>query len=200
MGPTGMRWKSGRRCSGGLRPTLLPVVARAADEGGGGVTVIPDWSVSIQIVNFLFLIFALNLLLYRPIRRVLKERKHQTQGMEQSIQNADQTILEKEAAFAKAIKDARARGLKAKEAMIEEAVAEERRLIDGINAQAQADLEEMRRKIQADAERATADAAAGHRRVRRADNPEDIGEGGLMGSLKTPVGLLRIAAARPSPS
>ena len=132
----------------------MPAIARAAGDGGGGVTVIPDWSVSIQIVNFLFLIFALNLILYRPIRRILKERREKTQGMEQAIQSADQTILEKEAAFAKAIKDARALGLKEKESMIQEAAAEERRLIDGINAKAQADLEEMRGKIRADAERA----------------------------------------------
>jgi len=149
-----MRWNlmgAARLVIGGV--ILLPVAALAADEGGG-VTVIPDWSVSIQIINYLFLIFALNLLLYRPIRRVLKERRDKTQGMEQSIQSADQSVLEKEAAFAKAIKDARARGLKEKEAMIQEAAAEERRLIEGINAKAQADLEEMRRKIQADAERA----------------------------------------------
>lgn len=130
----------------------MPAAALAAE--GGGVTVIPDWSVSIQIVNFLFLIIALNLLLYRPIRRILKERKEKTRGMEQAVQNADQSVLEKEAAFAKAIRDARARGLKEKEAMIQAAAAEERRLIEGINAKAQADLEEMRRKIQADAERA----------------------------------------------
>ena len=96
----------------------------------------------------------MNLLLYRPIRRILKERKEKTQGMEQAVQSADQSVLEKEAAFAKAIRDARARGLKEKEAMIQAAAAEERRLIEGINAKAQADLEEMRRKIQADAERA----------------------------------------------
>ena len=85
------------------------------------MTVIPDWSVSIQIVNFLFLIFALNLLLYRPIRRILKERKEKTQGMEQAIQGADQSVADKEAAFAKAIRDARASGLKEKEAMIQAA-------------------------------------------------------------------------------
>jgi F-type H+-transporting ATPase subunit b len=153
MGPTGMRWRStgvALLAVGGL--ILVPAAARAAE--GGGVTVIPDWSVSIQIVNFLFLIFALNLLLYRPIRRILKARKEKTQGMEQAIQGADQSVLEKEAAFAKAIRDARARGLKEKETMILAAAAEERRLMEGINAKAQADLEEMRRKIQADAETA----------------------------------------------
>jgi len=151
MGQTGMRWKSAGAAlvTGAL--VLLPVAARAADEGGG-VTVIPDWSVSIQIVNFLFLILALNLLLYRPIRRVLMDRKAKTLGMEQAIQSADQTIQEKEAAFAKAIKDARARGLKEKESMIQEAEAEERRQIEAISAKALADLEEMRAKIRSDAE------------------------------------------------
>lgn len=154
MGPTGMRWIpecAARLATGGI--VLLPVAALAADEGGG-VTVIPDWSVSIQIVNYLFLILALNFLLYRPIRRILRQRQERTQGMEQAIQGADQSILEKEAAFAKAIKDARARGLKEKERLIQEAAAEEKRLIEGINAKALADLEEMRGKIRSDAERA----------------------------------------------
>jgi F-type H+-transporting ATPase subunit b len=74
--------------------------------------------------------------------------------MEQAIQGADQNVADKEAAFAKAIRDARARGLKEKEAMIQAAAAEERKRIEGINAKAQADLEEMRGKIRADAERA----------------------------------------------
>ena len=153
MGPTGMRWRStGAALLAIAGLILVPAAARASE--GGGVTVIPDWSVSIQIVNFLFLIFALNLLLYRPIRRILKDRKEKTQGMEQAIQGADQSVADKEAAFAKAIRDARASGLKEKEAMIQAAAAEERKRIEGINAKAQADLEEMRGKIRADAERA----------------------------------------------
>jgi len=130
--------------------------AHASSEGGG-VTVVPDWSVSIQIVNFLFLIFALNLLLFRPIRRVLKERRDKIRGVEAAIENAGRTVQEKNAAFDKAIRDARAKGLKEKEALVKQAEEEERRQIESINSKAVAEMEDIRRKIGADAERARQD-------------------------------------------
>jgi len=125
----------------------------ASDEGGG-VTVVPDWSVGIQVVNFLFLIFVLNLLLFRPIRKILKERREKIKGIESAIDNAGNSVEEKNAAFDKAIRDARAKGLKEKEALVKQAEEEERRQIESINSKAQAELEEIRRKISSDAERA----------------------------------------------
>lgn len=125
-----------------------------ASSEGGGVTVVPDWSVSIQIVNFLFLIFVLNLLLFRPIRKVLKERREKFKGMEAAIDQAGQTVQEKNAAFDRSIRDARAKGLKEKEALVKQAEEEERRQIEAINSRALAELDEVRRKISADAENA----------------------------------------------
>jgi F-type H+-transporting ATPase subunit b len=155
MGPTGLRWSASRAAllTAGIL-ALQPVYPVLAAGEGGGVTVVPDWSFTLQIANFLFLIFALNLLLYRPIRRILKERRDKFKGMESAIQHAAQAVQEKEAAFAKSIKDARARGLKEKEGLVQQAEAEERKLIESINAKAQAELEEIRTKIKADAERA----------------------------------------------
>ena len=154
MGPTGLRGRVS--CAAVLSAgilIILPACPVLASGEGGGVTVVPDWSFTLQIANFLFLIFVLNILLYRPIRRILKERRDKFKGMESAIQHADQTVQEKEAAFAKSIKDARARGLKEKEGLVQQAEAEERRLIDSISAKAQVDLEEIRKEIKADAER-----------------------------------------------
>ncbi|MGE5258651.1 MAG: hypothetical protein ACM3KE_18390 [Hyphomicrobiales bacterium] len=155
MGLIGVRWSATRAAvlAAGILILWTAHPALASGEGGG-VTVVPDWSVTIQIVNFLFLIFVLNLLLYRPIRRIIKERRDKFKGMELTIQNATQGVQEKEAAFAKAIKDARAKGLKEKEGLVQQAEAEERKLIESINAKAQTELEEIRKKIKADAERA----------------------------------------------
>jgi F-type H+-transporting ATPase subunit b len=153
MGHTGMRWSAARAvliCLGIF--FILPVSSALAASEGGGVTVVPDWSVGIQIVNFLFLIFALNLLLFRPIRKILSERNQKTKGMELAISNAASSAAEKDQAFAKALKDARAQGLKEKESMVNQAQEEERKLIEAINAKAQAQLEDIRRKIAADAE------------------------------------------------
>jgi len=155
MGPTGLRWSAS--CAAAIFAgisILLPAFPALASGEGGGVTVVPDWSFTLQIANFLFLIFALNILLYRPIRRILIERRDKFKGMESAIQHAAQTVQEKEAAFAKAIKDARARGLKEKEGLVQQAEAEERKLIESINAKAQADLTEIREKIKGEADRA----------------------------------------------
>jgi F-type H+-transporting ATPase subunit b len=128
-----------------------------ASSEGGGVTVVPDWSVGIQIINFLFLIFVLNLLLFRPIRRILQERREKIKGMESAIDNAGRSVEEKNTAFDKAIRDARAKGLKEKESLVKQAEEEERGQIAAINAKVLAELEEIRRKIGADAERARQD-------------------------------------------
>ena len=48
------------------------------------ITVIPDGSALIQMVNFLILLFVLNLVLFRPIRNVLIERKAKIDGMRTS--------------------------------------------------------------------------------------------------------------------
>jgi F-type H+-transporting ATPase subunit b len=128
-------------------------VAAASGEGGG-ITVIPDWTVSIQIANFLFLLFALNLLLYRPLRRILSERREKFKALESTIDGARQNAQEKENAFALAVRDARARGLKEKEALVNQAEEEERRMIEAINQKAQAEIEEMRLKIAREAEEA----------------------------------------------
>ncbi len=111
-----------------------------------------DASVFIQIVNFIFLIFVLNIVLYKPIRKVLIQRKEKLTGLEQGIDAADRDAKEKDDAFMSGVKDARANGLKEKEVLLQEASEEEKKVLEKINQKAQADLAEVREKIAKDAE------------------------------------------------
>lgn len=111
-----------------------------------------DASVFIQIVNFIFLIFALNIVLYKPIRKVLIQRKEKITGLEQGIDTADKDAKEKDDAFMSGIKDARAKGLKGKGILLQEASEEEKKVLEKINKKAQADLAEIREKIAKEAE------------------------------------------------
>lgn len=138
-------------------PALLlfgPATARAAE--GGGVTVVPDWSFLLQMANFVFLIIVLNLLLYRPIRRVLRERRETFEGLEAAAKRALARLEEQEAAYARTLKEARAKGLKIKEDLVREAELEEKRLTGEIHARAQAELEAVREKIRREAEQTRA--------------------------------------------
>ena len=111
-----------------------------------------DVSVFIQIVNFLFLVWALNLILYKPIRKVLLERKEKVDGLEQTIENFNINAQKKEDAFASGIKDARSKGQIEKELLLSAAQNEEKQLLEKINKKAQDDLSQMRDKIAKEAE------------------------------------------------
>jgi F-type H+-transporting ATPase subunit b len=120
--------------------------------GAGGVTVIPDGSLFVQIANFLIIIWALNLILYKPIRKILIQRKEKISSLEQNIEKLDQNAKDKDDAFISGIKTARGKGLVEKEALLKEAAEEERKIIEEINQKAQANLAEIREKIAKDAE------------------------------------------------
>ena len=125
-------------------------------SGGGGVTVMPDWTVFIQIINFLLILWILNRILYRPIRNILRQRKEKMDGLELSIQTYNDDAEEKDNAFAAGIKEARARGLNEKEALLQDAAEEEKKIIAKVNEKAQAELADIRHKIAREAQTAKA--------------------------------------------
>lgn len=113
-----------------------------------------DGTLFIQIINFLFLIWALNIVLYKPIRRILLQRNDKVNGLEDGIERFEQDALEKDQAFASGIKEARGKGINEKAAFEDDAKAEEMKLIEKINEKARADLAEIREKIVLETEEA----------------------------------------------
>jgi len=111
-----------------------------------------DSSLLIQIVNFLFLIWALNVILYKPIRNILQKRKVFVSDLEEGIKTADGDAQEKEQAFSEGIRAARTDGVDKKKAMLEEAAQEEMAIVEKINSKAQADLAEVKAKIAEEAD------------------------------------------------
>ena len=111
-----------------------------------------DGSLFIQIVNFLFLIWILNKIVYRPIRDMLAKRKDRVAGMEDGIEGCLKEAQEKDAQFSDGIRAARSKGVTEKEKMIHEGEEEEKAIVRQINEKAQAELAKMREKIAKDAE------------------------------------------------
>jgi len=128
------------------------VLGSSGESGGGGVVVTPDGSIILQIVNFLFTIWVLNILLYRPIRKILIQRKEKIDCLELAIETSNNDGREKDDAFAAGIKGARSRGLKEKDALLQQAADEEKSIIADINRKAQAGLTQVREQIKKDAE------------------------------------------------
>ena len=111
------------------------------------ITVIPDISAIYQMINFLVLLFVLNLVLYKPIRNVLLERKAKIEGMQNGAQKATKDLVAGEDAYKDGLKQARSQGLKEKETLVEGASKEEKEIIDRINKKAQANLVEIKNQV-----------------------------------------------------
>jgi F-type H+-transporting ATPase subunit b len=129
----------------------MPVFGSGGESGGGGVTVTPDGSVLIQIANFIFTIWVLNLLLYKPIRKILSQRKEKVEGLELSIETSAKGAREKDEAFVAGVKEARSKGVDKKNALVQEAADEEKAIIAEINQKARAELAQVHGKIKKEA-------------------------------------------------
>lgn len=106
-----------------------------------------DWTILVQIVNFLILIFILNFVLYKPIRSIMQQRKAKFEGLADSISSASKEAEDKNQAFTDGIKSARSKGQKQKEALMQAAAEEERTIVAEINAKAKADLDAVKAQI-----------------------------------------------------
>jgi F-type H+-transporting ATPase subunit b len=106
-----------------------------------------DGSIVVQIVNFLVLIWILNMVLYKPIRKILLARKEKMVGMQSDIDGSAQQVQSKVDAYADGVRQARATGQKEKEALMQAAAEEEKAIIGKINASAQAELKAVKEKI-----------------------------------------------------
>jgi len=118
------------------------------------ITVIPDISLVYQMINFLVLLFVLNLVLYKPIRNVLLERKAKVGGLENDVEKASVDLITQKDSYKNGLKEARTKGLKKKEVFIEEASKEEKEIIEQINRKAQANFAEIKKQVSAETEQA----------------------------------------------
>ncbi len=118
------------------------------------ITVIPDISAVYQMINFLILLFILNMVLYKPIRTVLLERKAKVENLEGGVEKAFADLETQKQTFKDGLRQARNEGLKKKESFIDEATAQEKEIIEQINKKAQANFAQIKQQVAEETEQA----------------------------------------------
>jgi F-type H+-transporting ATPase subunit b len=113
-----------------------------------------DWTLIAQIINFLVLVFLLNVVLFRPIRNALKERQARL-----AAQEADINLLESQGeGLTSEIKDklaaARKEGAVAREGLKQEGAAAEAALLEEAKREADLEWTQVEKKIKDDMARA----------------------------------------------
>ncbi|MBW6486834.1 MAG: hypothetical protein K0B01_11865 [Syntrophobacterales bacterium] len=94
-----------------------------------------DYSLGIQILNFLILIFILNILLYKPLLGVLDKRKKQTADSEAEVSNLQGSIDQKMAAYEEKLRLARTEAMAMKKTLIKQGDDEAKTLIDATRSE-----------------------------------------------------------------
>jgi F-type H+-transporting ATPase subunit b len=94
-----------------------------------------DYSLGIQIVNFILLIFILDLLLYKPILGMIDRRKRQLEESEGEIKRLQQSVEQKMAAYEEKLRQAKAAAVEQKNEIIGQGAEEAKTVIAVVRAE-----------------------------------------------------------------
>lgn len=94
------------------------------------VNVIPDYTLFIQIVTFLILIYILNLLLYKPILAIIDRRKKQLEELENEIRLFKDSADKRAAEYDEKLKQAKTKASELKKEIIKEGDNQAKSIID----------------------------------------------------------------------
>jgi F-type H+-transporting ATPase subunit b len=94
------------------------------------VTVIPDYTLFIQMVIFLSLVIILNFLLYKPILSIIDRRKKQLEESENEIKLFNESVEKRVAEYEEKLKQAKIKGSELKKEIIQEGVNQAKNIVD----------------------------------------------------------------------
>jgi F-type H+-transporting ATPase subunit b len=115
-----------------------------------------DWTLYAQIINFLLLVFLLNVVLFRPIRNALRERQAKMLAQETEINVLTDKGRSLEDEITEELAAARRAGAGAREALKQEGAQAEATLLEEVKRQAEAEWATVEKKIKADMAKARA--------------------------------------------
>jgi len=111
------------------------------------MTILPDLSLYIQIINFLVLLFILNLILYRPVRKILNERKTAMDGFARVREDFETRAIHSGQKLQEQNDSAKQKGNQAKTSLVQEALTGQENLLKEAASAAQQKVEQDRTEI-----------------------------------------------------
>ena len=106
-----------------------------------------DYTIWIQMANFLALIFILNLLLYKPILGIIDKRKKQVQDTEEEIRRLNQMVEERMASYEEKLRLAKMEALEKKLEIIREGAEQAKNFIEAAKGEIPGMMEKFHEEI-----------------------------------------------------
>jgi F-type H+-transporting ATPase subunit b len=106
-----------------------------------------DIAFVIQAINFGILLLILNMLLYKPIRKVLADRQGELIGAKEKVAAVDREVQEKIALYEARLKEVKSTASGDREVLKKEAQAEEAAILDKARKEATDSLASIKNKV-----------------------------------------------------
>jgi F-type H+-transporting ATPase subunit b len=101
-----------------------------------------------QIANFLLLLFLLNVILFRPIRKIMAQRREETGALEGAINDYLNQSNDKEKGIEEGMAHARKEGFVAKEDLKNEGFGEEKAVLQSAHSTAEEKIAKAREEME----------------------------------------------------
>jgi F-type H+-transporting ATPase subunit b len=111
------------------------------------VSVIPDYTIFIQMITFLALVFILNVLLYKPILSIIERRKKQLDELENEIKLFNESVDKRAAEYEEKLKLAKANAAELKKEIIKEGADQAKNIIDAVRNEIPLMMQEFQQKL-----------------------------------------------------
>jgi F-type H+-transporting ATPase subunit b len=111
------------------------------------VSVIPDYTIFIQMITFLALVFILNVLLYKPILSIIERRKKQLDELENEVKLFNESVDKRAAEYEEKLKLAKANAAELKKEIIKEGADQAKSIIDAVRNEIPLLMEQFQQKL-----------------------------------------------------
>ena len=111
------------------------------------VTVIPDYTLLVQMATFVAMIFILNFLLYRPILSIIERRKKQLDELENEVRLFKESVDKKAAEYDEKLTKAKTSASDLKKEIIGEGSQQAKGIIDAVRNEIPAMTQQFQKKM-----------------------------------------------------
>lgn len=108
-----------------------------------------DGTLILQIANFLVLLLILNLILFKPIRRILSQREQEMSSRRKTIEDYQGRVAQREKEIEEGKVQARKEGFSTKEGLKNQGLEEEKRVLQEAGVAVEKKLDAAKRDIDA---------------------------------------------------
>ncbi len=114
-----------------------------------------DWTLGLQFVNFIILLLVLNKLLYKPLRKIMAERREKIEGSRARANDLQADIDEKMARYQQQLSDAKATASAERAKLKKAASEEEAKMLAEAHGKAAARLQAIKEQVAGEAAEAS---------------------------------------------